>query len=150
PAGGGVMAEINLMDQYPQTKRSLGQRSTNVTEEVRRISRQFGKEYFDGDRVYGYGGYRYHPRFWQATVRRFRDHYRLPDDARILDVGCAKGFMLHDFKELLPRATVAGLDISEYAIANSIESVRPFLRVGNAGKLPYESESFDLVTAINV
>jgi ubiquinone/menaquinone biosynthesis C-methylase UbiE len=144
------MAEIDLMDRYPRTQRSLQARSTNVTDDVRRISSQFGREYFDGDRLFGYGGYNYHPRFWQETVRRFRDYYQLSDDARILDVGCAKGFMLHDFRELMPAATVAGIDVSEYAIGNSLESVRPFLRVGNAKELPYESKSFDLVTAINV
>ena len=144
------MAEIDLMDRYPRTQRSLQARSTNVTDDVRRISSQFGREYFDGDRLFGYGGYHYDPRFWQETVRRFRDYYQLSDDARILDVGCAKGFMLHDFQELMPTATVAGIDISEYAIGNSLESVRPFLRIGNAKELPYESKSFDLVTAINV
>ncbi len=143
------MAEINLMDQYPQSKRAVEQRSEAVSDEVRRISRLYGKDYFDGDRLYGYGGYNYHPRFWQATVKRFRDHYQLKSDARILDIGCAKGFMLHDFKELMPAATVAGLDISDYAIANCLEDMQSYLRVGSAHELPYESKSFDLVTAIN-
>jgi hypothetical protein len=58
------MGEINLMDQYPRSKRPIEERSRLVTEEHRRIARQFGKEYFDGDRLYGYGGYSYHPRYW--------------------------------------------------------------------------------------
>jgi ubiquinone/menaquinone biosynthesis C-methylase UbiE len=143
------VAEINLLDQYPRSKRSIDERGTQVTEADRELSRQFGRDYFDGSRLHGYGGYNYHPRFWQATVRRIRDHYRLADDARLLDVGCAKGFMLHDFKELMPKLTVAGIDVSEYAIANALETVKPYLRVGNARELPYPDKSFDLVTAIN-
>ena len=143
------MAEINLMDQYPRSKRPIEERGQHVTDEDRAISRRFGFDYFDGDRRHGYGGYSYHPRFWQPTVRRFRDHYGLPDDARLLDVGCAKGFMLHDFQELMPRATIAGIDISEYALAHAMPSVRPSLARANARDLPFADRSFDLVTAIN-
>lgn len=141
--------EINLLDLYPRSKRPIEERGRLVTEEHREIARQFGKQYFDGDRLYGYGGYSYHPRFWQATVRRFRDYYRLGEDAGVLDVGCAKGFMLHDFKELMPNLNIAGIDISEYAIEHTIETVKPFLRAGSAKELPYEDHSFDLVISIN-
>lgn len=143
------MAEINLLDLYPRSRRPIEERGNLVTEKHRQIARQFGKEYFDGERLYGYGGYSYHPRFWQATVKRFRDHYKLAENASLLDVGCAKGFMLHDFKELMPGLTIAGIDISDYAIENAIETVRPFLQVGNAKELPYEDNSFDLVISIN-
>ena len=131
------MAEVNLLDMYPRSKRPIDERGKRVTEEHRKVAREFGREYFDGDRLYGYGGYSYHPRFWQATVRRFRDYYQLSGEAGVLDVGCAKGFMLHDFKELMPNLKVASIDISKYAIEHGIETVKPFLRVGNAKKLPY-------------
>lgn len=143
------MVEINLMDRYPRSKRPIDERAKLITEEHREIARRFDREFFDGDRLYGYGGYQYHPRFWTDTVGRFRDHYALAPDASILDVGCAKGFMLHDFKRLLPDATVAGCDISEYAIAHAIEPVRDSLRVADAKDLPYEDDSFDLVISIN-
>ena len=143
------MAEINLLDLYPRSKRPIEERGKLITEEYREVARQFGKEYFDGERLYGYGGYHYHPRFWQATVKRFRDYYQLAEDAGVLDVGCAKGFMLHDFKELMPNLTIAGIDISEYAIENAIETIKPFLRVGSAKGLPYDEGSFDLVISIN-
>lgn len=143
--------EVNLLDRYPQSKRTgkVGERAVLVTEEQRAISCQFGWQYFDGDRMYGYGGYQYHPRFWQGVVERIRDYYALAPDANLLDVGCAKGFMLHDFKELMPDLTVAGIDVSEYAIHNAMESVKSSLAVGNASDLPYQDKSFDLVTAIN-
>ena len=143
------MPEINLLERYPKSKRSVADRGPAITEEVRAVARQYGRDYFDGDRRYGYGGYSYHPRFWQETVRLFHDHYGLAEDASVLDVGCGKGFMLHDFKQLYPGMTVAGIDISEYAIANAIETMRPFVRVGDAKQLPFPDRSFDLVTAIN-
>ena len=143
------MAEINLMDRYPRSKRPIEERGKLLTEEQRAISGQYGKEYFDGDRIYGYGGYYYHPRFWQDTVKRFQDYYNLPDNASILDVGCGKGFMLYDFKQLMPQCSITGIDISEYAIANAKEEVKPYLTLGNAKELPYSDNSFDLVICIN-
>ena len=143
------MQEINLMEFYPSSKRPIESRGQMVTDEDKAIARQFGKDYFDGSRMHGYGGYYYHPRFWTDTVRHFKDHYQLSENASILDVGCGKGFMLHDFKLLMPNATVAGIDISEYAYENAIDDIKPLMRIGNAKELPYPDNSFDLVTAIN-
>jgi SAM-dependent methyltransferase len=141
--------EVNLLDRYPRSERPIEERARTVTAEHRRIARQFGEQYFDGDRLHGYGGYRYHPRFWRETVVRFRDYYGLAPDAAVLDVGCAKGFMLHEFRQLMPRLRIAGIDISPYAVEHAIETVRPCLRVGNAKQLPFEDDSFDLVISIN-
>jgi len=143
------MAEVNLLDLYPRSKRPIEERGQLITEEHRAAARQFGQQYYDGDRLYGYGGYNYHPRFWTDTVRRFRDYYHLAEDASVLDVGCAKGFVLHDFKLLMPQLTIAGLDISQYAYDRALEDVKPFIRVGNAKELPYSDKSFDLVICIN-
>jgi ubiquinone/menaquinone biosynthesis C-methylase UbiE len=137
------------MDRYPQSKRPIEERGNQITEEHRAVARQFGKEFFDGERLYGYGGYGYHPRFWTDTVARFRDYYDLAPDARILDVGCAKGFMLYDFKLLMPDATLTGIDVSEYAIENAHEGVKSNLQVASAKELPFEDDSYDLVISIN-
>jgi ubiquinone/menaquinone biosynthesis C-methylase UbiE len=115
---------------------------------VVRIAKHFGQVFFDGDRKYGYGGYKYDGR-WKSVVARFKEYYGLKDNASILDVGCGKGFMLHDFKELMPACTVAGIDISEYAIENSMPDMKPFLKIASAEKLPYPDKSFDLVISIN-
>ncbi|HVX14861.1 MAG TPA: class I SAM-dependent methyltransferase [Pirellulales bacterium] len=141
--------EIDLLDRYPRSKRPIDERAALITDDHRRIARQFGKEFFDGDRLCGYGGYHYHPRFWQETVRRIRDYYGLADDAAILDVGCGKGFMLYDFQQLMPRATLAGIDISSYAHEQALPAVKPLLKVGCATQLPYADRSFDLVISIN-
>jgi len=140
--------EIDLMRLYPKGKSRQGLRP-EITEEDRRISKQFGFDYFDGDRRYGYGGFNYHPRFWTDTVRLFRDHYDLPGDASILDIGCAKGFMLTDFQKLLPRARLAGIDLSSYAVERAQPEVKAFIQEGNAKHLPFPDQSFDLVIAIN-
>ena len=141
--------EINLLDLYPKSKRPIDERGSAVTQENKEIAKKFGQEYFDGGRMYGYGGYRYHERFWKDTVRRFFEHYKLKSDARILDVGCAKGFMMHDFKAAYPQIHIEGVDISKYAKDNAIEDMKPFIRVGNAKKLPFADKSFDLVICIN-
>jgi SAM-dependent methyltransferase len=143
------MGEINLMDLYPRSSRPIEERGQLITEQHREVARQFGRDFFDGDRLHGYGGYNYLPRFWQDTVKRFRDYYHLAEDASVLDVGCGKGFMLHDFKELIPQLTIAGVDVSEYAIENTIESVKSSVQVGNAKELPFADNSFDLVISIN-
>ncbi len=143
------MTEINLMDRYPRSKRPIDERAKLITEEHREVARRFEKDFFDGDRLYGYGGYNYAERFWGETVKRFRDHYGLAEDASILDVGCAKGFMLFDFKKLMPDATVAGIDVSEYAIENAKEEVKEYLQVGDAKDIPFGDDSFDLVISIN-
>lgn len=142
------MGEINLLDLYPRSKRPIEERSEKVTEADREISKQFGKEYFDGTRMQGYGGYHYDGR-WQPIVRRFSNHYSLAPGSSILDVGAGKGFMLYDFLHLPLNFRVAGIDISQYAYENALSEVKPFLRVGNAKELPYPDSSFDLVISIN-
>lgn len=144
-----MRSEIDLLDLYPRSRRPIEERGNLITEEHRAIARQFGKEFFDGDRLTGYGGYNYHPRFWTDTVRRFRDHYKLADTARILDVGCAKGFMMHDFRLLMPNADIRGVDVSEYAVEHAMEDVRPCIQLASADHLPFEDNSFDLVISIN-
>lgn len=143
------MAQINLLDRYPKSSRPIDERGERVTEAHRAVARQFGFDYFDGDRLNGYGGYNYHPRFWRETVQRFRDHYQLAPDAAILDVGCAKGYMLRDFRELMPAARLAGVDISTYAIEHADPLVADRLQVANAVELPFDDKAFDLVIAIN-
>ena len=142
------MAEINLLTTHPAAKRDYGKRFAEKTPEIVALAKKFGRDFFDGDRKCGYGGYKYDGR-WKAVVERMRQRYKLPDNAAILDVGCGKGFMLHDFKEAMPDCTVAGIDVSEYAIKNSMASVKPFLKVASAEKLPYPDNSFDLVVSVN-
>ena len=143
------MTEINLLKNYPNTKRNLEDALNDRTDAVREVARRFDKEFFDGHRKYGYGGYNYHPRFWTQVVRDFKDYYNLKDKSSILDVGCGKGFMLYDFLKLNSNFNIKGIDISEYAIKNCKKEVSKFLEVASCDKLPFEDKTFDLVISIN-
>ncbi|OGR72187.1 MAG: SAM-dependent methyltransferase [Elusimicrobia bacterium GWC2_65_9] len=111
------------------------------------IAIQYGKDYWDGERRYGYGGYKYDGR-WRAVAEDMARHYGLKPGASILDVGCGKGFLLHEFTQVLQDAKVAGVDISRYALDNAKPEVKPFLREASAVKLPFPDKSFDFVVSI--
>jgi SAM-dependent methyltransferase len=141
--------EIDLLAKYPKAKRNIETRNLSKSEEVRSVARKFGFEYFDGDRNHGYGGFTYNSKYWREVVQDLIQEYKLSSESSVLDVGCAKGFFLHDLKLALPGIKVAGVDISDYAIRNSMPGVRDFLRVADATELPFEDRSFDLVISVN-
>ena len=141
--------EIDLLINYPKAKRNVEERGATKSEEDRSLARQFGKEFFDGDRKNGYGGFNYMPRFWQPVIPTFQEYWGLTSEISLLDVGCAKGFMLYDLSLLTPGITVKGIDISSYAIENAVEEVKPHVSVANATDLPFENNSFDVVISIN-
>ena len=82
-------------------------------------------------------------------VKSFLDNYKLPENPKILDVGCGKGFLLYDFLKIRPDAEIYGIDISSYAIENSKKEVKENLIHGNSNNLPWEDNYFDLVISIN-
>jgi SAM-dependent methyltransferase len=141
--------EIDLLVNYPKTKRNLTERAASKTEEDRAIARQFGRDFFDGDRRHGYGGFSYNPRFWQPVIPTFAQHFGIDNSSSILDVGCGKGFMLFDMLQLIPGVKVAGVDISAYAVENALEEVGNHIQVADARELPFEDKSFDYVISIN-
>tara|TARA_B110000259_G_C13937218_1_gene371305 strand:- start:371 stop:1027 length:657 start_codon:yes stop_codon:yes gene_type:complete len=143
------MREIDLLKNYPKTNRDLNQASIQRTDEVRLVARKFDKDFFDGDRKYGYGGYNYNPRFWTSVVKDFSDYYKLKDGSKILDIGCGKGFMIYDFLQHNNKYIVKGIDISDYAVKNSMPEVKDNVEVGNAKELQFEDNFFDLVISIN-
>ena len=143
------MTEIDLMRRYPKSKRNaIIEERIEVSEEDRKIARQFGWDYFDGPRRLGMGGYQYNPKFFKPVIEDMIEYYALSNESSILYVGCAKGFMLHDFIEALPGITVAGMDISTYCLDNAMESVKPYLQYASCDDLPYDDDSFDLVISI--
>jgi ubiquinone/menaquinone biosynthesis C-methylase UbiE len=141
--------EINLLKKYPKSKRNLDERFNDKSRKIRSIARKFGKNFFDGDRKYGYGGFKYNPKFWREVAVDFKKYWKLNKKSSVLDVGCAKGFMLYDLKKIIPGIKVSGIDISRYAVQNSKIEVRRFLKVANAKKLPFPDKSFDVVVSIN-
>lgn len=113
------------------------------------LAKKWDFDYWDGDRRVNYGGYYYRPGYWTPVAQALINHYHLDSSSRVLDVGCGKGFLLAELQSLLPGITVAGVDVSSYALAKSHRSVTKFLRLGDASKLEFRDGSFDLVLSIN-
>ena len=115
--------------------------------ECSEVAVQYGKDYWDGDRKYGYGGYRYDGR-QRSVAEAMVKHYRIKPGHKILDVGCGKGYLLYEFTQVVPGVDVAGIDISAYGIEHAKEEVTPFLQVGDAVTLPYDDDAFDFVVSV--
>lgn len=144
------MAHIDFITQvHKSTARDyVGRVTAHDKAACAEVALRWDQDYWDGARHHGYGGYHYDGR-WRPVAQAMVDHYRLSPDARILDVGCGKGFLLYEFTQVLPRAQVTGIDVSNYALANSKEEVRASLIQGTAEKLPWDDHSFDFVVSIN-
>lgn len=140
--------EINLLRALPRTKRNIQARVQAKDPEVVRISKEYGEMYFDGPRDYGYGGYRYDGR-WQPVARDLIEHFGLKPGNRVLDVGCAKGFLVKDLLDALPGLQVFGLDISEYALMHCHPDVIGRLHLGSADRLPFPDDSFAAVISLD-
>lgn len=140
------MAEVNLLRSLPKTKRSIDNRHNAKTDEKIRIAREFGKMYFDGPREYGYGGYIYDGR-WKTVAKDIVEHFSLKPGDRVLDIGCAKGFLVKDLLSL--GIDAYGIDVSTYALMNCEPEVIGRLHLGSAEHLPFPDNSFAAVLSIN-
>jgi SAM-dependent methyltransferase len=133
---------------HTKTRRDYLARMQNAKVECMSVAKEYGKDFWDGNRRYGYGGYRYDGR-WAGVARQLIEIYELGENASILDVGCGKGFLLYEFKRILPNARISGFDISSYAINNAKELVKPHLTIHSAKEpYPFQSKEFDLVLSI--
>ena len=148
-----MLCEIDFISKnHKRTKRNYLARVTDPIYpkyKAAELAKKFDFDYWDGDRRICYGGYKYIAGYWEETVKEITKYYDLSDDAKILDIGCGKGFLLYEFSKLLPNAKLKGIDISNYAIKNSKKEIRSSLEVGNATSLPYPDNYFDLVLSIN-
>lgn len=113
------------------------------------LAKKWAHDYWDGDRRINYGGYRYMEGRWEKVARLMAEQYGIKAGDKILDIGCGKGFLLYDFTKVVPGIEVYGIDVSEYAIANSKEEIRDRLQMGSATGLPWPDKSFDFVYSIN-
>lgn len=111
-------------------------------------AKEFELDYWDGDRRYGYGGYKYDGR-WRPVAEKLVEIYQLPPKAKVLDVGCGKAHLLYELQQLLPEGEMRGIDISRYAIANAPEAIRSHLfRHRAQDPYPWGDNYFDLVISL--
>ena len=147
------MLEIDFMSSlHKSTKRDYLKRVNDPIypkHKAAELAKKFDYDYWDGDRRVCYGGYKYLEGRWEKVAKRIAEFYKLPQKAKILDVGCGKGYLLYDFLKVIPDAEIYGLDVSKYAVENSKQEIRENLIVGDASDLPYEDNFFDLVISIN-
>ena len=66
----------------------------------------------------------------------------------VLDVGCGKAYLLYELTQVVPGLKVTGIDKSKYALEHAKEEVKEYLELGEAQKLPYKDNSFDLVISL--
>jgi len=144
------MAYIDFITQnHTKTKRNYLERvNEDPKAEVATIASKFDEDYWDGERKYGYGGYRYDGR-WEKVAQKLIDHYQLKPGDKVLDIGCGKGFLLYDLSIAVPGIDIVGIDISSYAIEHAKDEIKDKLIVANATSLPFENNEFDLVISLN-
>ena len=112
-------------------------------------AKEYEFDYWDGDRRYGYGGYKYLPGRWTPVAQALIDTYQLTNASSVLDVGCGKAFLLHELKQLLPDLRIAGFDISEHGLGDARPDVKPYLfRYRAQDPYPFGDDAFDLVISL--
>ncbi len=143
------MKKYNLLKDLPKSniKRISNTRTRTIKERI--ISSYRDKNLYDGDRKYGYGGFKYDGR-WIPVAKRIFEKYKLKKNAKILQVGCDKGFLLHDIKLLYPNAEVYGIELSNYAKNNSMKSIKKNIKIGSYTKFDFKDSFFDFVMAVGV
>lgn len=143
------MAYIDFISSlHKATKRDyIGRVISDDKAECAVVAKQYGYDYWDGDRKYGYGGYRYDGR-WKSVAEKMASHYKLKPGQRILDVGCGMAHLLYEFSQVVPGIEVKGIDISDYALKHAKEEIRDSLQYGKAQEIPFEDNFFDLVISL--
>ena len=138
-----------ITNHHKKTKRNYLERVNKINKAEAAIkAKKWDYDYWDGSRDINYGGYHYDGR-WEPIAKKMIDHYKLTNNSKILDIGCGKGFLLFEFKKLLPGCEIRGLDISKYAIENAKEEVKSCITKGHANLLPFENDYFDLIISLN-
>lgn len=143
------MAYIDFITElHKSTKRDyIGRVVETNKAECAKVAKKYGYDYWDGERCYGYGGYRYDGR-WRCVAEKLAEHYHLKAGQKVLDVGCGKAYLLYELTQVVPGLIVRGIDISEYGLANAKDEIKDCLQYGEAQAIPFEDNEFDLVISI--
>ena len=142
--------ELNLVTGLHQvTKRDYLGRMNDSKVEAMKIAKQYGFDYWDGDRRFGYGGYKYMQGRWAKVAQQLIDLYGLRAGSKILDVGCGKGFLLYEIQLLQPGVDIHGFDISQYGLENTHPDLKAKLFIHRAQEtFPFQDNFFDLVISL--
>ena len=131
------------------TKRNYFERMSDNKVECMKIAKLYDKDYWDGDRRYGYGGYKYIEGRWKPVAESLIKNYNLTNDSSVLDVGCGKAFLLHEMKLLLPGLKVSGFDISQHGLRDARKNISKNLFIHKAQEpYPFKNNEFDLVISL--
>lgn len=143
------MAYVDFVsDLHKTTIRNYVERVMSADKaECSKIAKEYGYDYWDGDRKYGYGGYRYDGR-WKSVAEKIAEYYQLEPGQSILDVGCGMAHLLYELTRIVPGLIVKGIDISQYAIEHAKEEIRDKIQYGQAQSIPFDDNEFDLVISL--
>ena len=135
---------------HQSTKRAYIDRMVDDKINCMLKAKEYEFDYWDGDRRFGYGGYKYISGRWKPTAELLIKNYNLTNDSSVLDVGCGKAFLLYEMKLLLPNLNISGIDISEYGLSNANKEIKDKLFIHKAqDKYPFKDNQFDLVISLN-
>jgi len=144
------MREYNLLDNYPKPKEKRYVGDDLRTIEHRIVASYRDKIFFDGDRNYGYGGFKYDRR-WISVADKICNEYKLNNTSSFLQLACEKGFLLKDIKTKYKDMKVEGIETSNYAIKNSMPDIRENIKYCDTyTKLDYNDKEFDFIVALGV
>ena len=134
---------------HNSTKRDYLQRMNDKKILCMRVAKKYGKDYWDGKRRFGYGGYKYLPGRWKKIAKKIITTYKLKPGSKILDVGCGKGYLLKEMLLIEPNLKITGIDSSSYAIKHSIKCKNLNIFWCKAEKkFPFKNNYFDLVISL--
>ncbi len=137
----------NLLQDLPNSSRKLDTR-IEVSDLDKNYARLYGRHYYDGSRCQGYGGYYYDGR-WKAVAQRITNIFGIKDSDTICEIGCAKGFLLYDFTQILKKIKCIGIDVSLYALRESIKKENILYLHCNASTIPLKDKSIEHTICIN-
>ena len=141
---------LNLVTPLHQkTKRDFLARMVDQKVQCMVKAKEYGYEYWDGDRRYGYGGYNYRSGYWKLVAGGLIKKYNLRPGNKILDVGCGKGYLLYELQLLIPELQITGFDISQYGLDDHHPEFKGHLFKHQAqDRYPYKDDEFDLVISL--
>ena len=145
-----VNKELKLITKiHNSTKRNYLHRMVNSKIKCMLEAKKYEKNYWDGPRKFGYGGYRYIPGRLMPVAKKLIKKFKLNNKSIILDVGCGKGYLLYEIKRILPEIHICGFDRSRYAIKNAHKEIKKDLFVHLAEKkYPFSKKKFDLALSM--